>query len=155
MSKNKTYRYFSKNNPLLNALGAMGTAMSLLTIGFIIGSLPLWAILSVGIVAILFITGFIITAKLLRCKISYDGIVVPTAHKQKQFLSWSDIQSVQISCKLTRYITVYVIELKSDILSLSIKTYRDVAEAIKTFSADSESFHSMFLQNLNKAEIYH
>lgn len=98
MSKNKTYRYFSKNYPLINALGGIGILMSSLAIGFIIGSLPLWAILSVGVIAVLLIIGCIVTTILLRCKVSYDGIIVPTAHKQKQFLSWSDIQSVQISC---------------------------------------------------------
>lgn len=151
MRKKKNYRYFTRNRQLVSVLLAIGIGILLLTIAFILVSLPIWVIMPIGCTAVLFIIVSIIITVLYRCKISYEGITVSISHKQKQFLSWNDIKSVQIQCEIARDV-IYLIELKSDDRTININTYRGVVEAIQVFSQNFDNFHQMFVERLHEAK---
>ena len=152
MIKNKDYRCFTCNQILVTILWAFGTTISLLCVGFIIGAFPLWVILMMGGIALPLIIASIITTVLLRYKVTSDGITLVTLRRKKTFVSWNNLDSVKIKCRHGQ-MTVYIVELKSDNLSIKFNTYsEEVMNSIIKFSKDCDNFQRMFLERLKEAE---
>ena len=89
-----------------------------------------------------------------RCKIDVNGITAPVSRVRAKFLSWKDINSVNIKCSnaYMRYHVAYLIEFKSNDFTVKLKTNGRVVKIIMEFSKDCDNFQRMFLERLNEAE---
>ncbi|MDE7464546.1 MAG: hypothetical protein K2M48_05910 [Clostridiales bacterium] len=151
MLKNKGYKNFSRNQILINILWALVIVFSIVCIGTIIGACPLWAIILLGCTSLIFIAVSIITTVLLNCRLSNDGITIGASRRKKRFVSWDDLNSVQITCRYGRN-RAYIVQLKSDSISIKIRAYDELIATIKEFSKNCENFKRMFSESLDKAE---
>ena len=154
MAEMEQYKCFLKNCWLVLYLYWFGGFTLIIGTVLISIDLPWWAIVLIDGVALCLIVIGIIATVVLRCSMDVKGITVPISHGQKKLLLWNDIISVQITCSnaYIRYQTAYILEFKSNDLTVNIKTYKEIVNLIKEFSRDSDSFQSMFLESLTEAE---
>ena len=58
---------------------------------------------------------------------------------------------MQITCRYGRN-RAYIVQLKSDSISIKIRAYDELIATIKEFSKNCENFKRMFSESLDKAE---